>query len=123
VPAPDDALTERGRRLAAQVAALERAFAALVAATEGANTDDEHDPEGSTIAFERSQLSASLAAARAGLAEVEHALARVAEGTYGRCETCGGPIPAGRLEALPAATTCVACAGRHRPDRAGAGGT
>ena len=107
---PDVALTERHRRLTAQVASLERAFAALVEATEGANTDDEHDPEGSTIAFERSQLSASLAAARAGLADVELALARVAAGTYGRCETCGGPIPPGRLEALPAATTCVACA-------------
>ena len=117
---PEDALTERHRRLTAQVGSLERAFAALVEATEGANTDDEHDPEGSTIAFERSQLSASLAAARAGLADVEHALARVAEGTYGRCEACGGHIPAGRLEALPAATTCVGCAGRVR--RA-AGGT
>jgi RNA polymerase-binding transcription factor DksA len=120
VPTPEDALTERRRSLTAQVAALERSFAALVEATEGANTDDEHDPEGSTIAFERSQLSASLAAARAGLADVEHALARVSEGTYGRCETCGRPIPAGRLEALPAATTCVGCAERLRR---GAGGT
>ena len=117
---PDDALTERRRRLTAQVRSLERAFAALVEATECANTDDEHDPEGSTIAFERSQLSASLAAARAGLADVEHALTLVAAGTYGRCEACGGPIPAGRLEALPAATTCVGCAERLRR---GAGGT
>ena len=116
---PDDALTERHRRLTAQVVSLERAFDALVEATEGANTDDEHDPEGATIAFERSQLSASLAAARAGRADVEQALARVAEGTYGRCETCGGPIPPGRLEALPAVTTCVACAERlrRRPGR------
>ena len=123
MPAPEEALTERRRRLTAQVAALERAFAALVAATEGANTDDEHDPEGSTIAFERSQLAASLAAARAGLAEVDHALARVAEGAYGRCETCGGPIPAGRLEALPAATTCVGCSEQLTRLRRGAGGT
>ena len=112
MPSPQDALPARRRRLTAQVAALERAFAALVAATEGANTDDEHDPEGSTIAFERSQLCASLAAARAGLAEVEHALARVADGTYGRCEACGEPIAPGRLDALPSATTCVGCAGR-----------
>jgi len=112
VPSPEEALTARRRSLTAQVEALERAFAALVAATDGANTDDEHDPEGSTIAFERSQLSASLAAARAGLAEAERALARVAEGTYGRCETCGEPIAPGRLEALPSATTCVGCAER-----------
>lgn len=115
MPAPQDALSERQRSLTAQVAALERAFGALVEATEGANTDDEHDPEGSTIAFERSQLSASLEAARAGLADVESALARVAAGTYGRCETCGEPVPPERLEALPAATTCVGCAaGRGR---------
>ena len=119
MPAPEDALTERRRRLTAQVGALERAFAALVEATEGANTDDEHDPEGSTIAFERSQLSAALTAARAGLADVEQALARVAGGTYGRCSACGGPIPAGRLEALPVATTCLGCAERLR--RAGGG--
>jgi RNA polymerase-binding transcription factor DksA len=117
VPSPADALAARHRRLTAQVGALERAFAALVAATEGANTDDEHDPEGSTIAFERSQLAASLAAARAGLAEVDHAMARVAEGAYGRCETCGDSIPDGRLEALPSATTCVGCA-----ERRGSGG-
>ena len=55
---------------------------------------------------------------RAGrrLWEVEQALARVADGTYGYCLGCGARIPLERLRALPATATCVACIGRspHR---------
>ena len=43
------------------------------------------------------------------LAEVEAALARMADGTYGECSDCGMPIPAARLEAYPTARRCVAC--------------
>lgn len=39
---------------------------------------------------------------------VRHALTRLDEGSYGVCEVCGEPIPQGRLEARPWATTCVA---------------
>ena len=42
------------------------------------------------------------------LREIDATLARIADGTYGRCEVCGEPIAAGRLEARPAARTCVA---------------
>lgn len=42
-------------------------------------------------------------------AQYEHALARLADGTYGFCEGCGEPIPVERLEIFPSATTCVAC--------------
>jgi RNA polymerase-binding transcription factor DksA len=41
--------------------------------------------------------------------EIDRALSRIATGTYGRCEDCGGPIPIERLEALPATPLCVAC--------------
>ena len=44
-------------------------------------------------------------------AEVDRALAKVSEQSYGRCDDCGGPIAAERLEALPWATRCVACQG------------
>ncbi len=44
------------------------------------------------------------------LAKVEHALKRVADGTYGICESCEQAIPVARLEVLPYATTCVSCA-------------
>ena len=43
------------------------------------------------------------------LAEIEQALRRIAEGTYGRCESCGGKIPAKRLNALPCSTRCIDC--------------
>lgn len=46
------------------------------------------------------------------LDQVRHALARVDGGGYGVCEVCGEPIPEGRLEARPWATTCVAHSGR-----------
>ncbi|MCB8942204.1 MAG: TraR/DksA C4-type zinc finger protein [Ardenticatenaceae bacterium] len=43
------------------------------------------------------------------LAQIEAALERMEAGTYGRCESCGQQIPAGRLEILPYATLCVNC--------------
>lgn len=91
---------------------LERDHARIVAAVQGSNADDEHDPEGATIAFEREQLTALLIRAREARAEVDQALARLEQGTYGVCEGCAGSIAAGRLEALPAVRTCITCAGR-----------
>lgn len=46
------------------------------------------------------------------LAKVEHALERIEKGEYGICESCGKPIPVARLEVLPYATLCVACAAK-----------
>jgi DnaK suppressor protein len=46
---------------------------------------------------------------REQLAEVEHALHKVEEGTYGLCDICGQPIDPARLEALPQANLCVSC--------------
>ena len=47
------------------------------------------------------------------LHKVEHALAQIAAGTYGKCESCGNDIPVARLDALPYATLCVDCARRR----------
>jgi DnaK suppressor protein len=80
---------------------------AVTAARADANADDEHDPEGATIAFERSQADALRAAARTRLADIDAALERVAAGTYGRCVVCGTPIPEPRLQARPFAATCL----------------
>jgi DnaK suppressor protein len=97
-------------RAAEQVAALEAQFASLVAASEDSNADDEHDPEGATIGFERAQLTAVLEAARERLRELDAALERAGSDAYGVCERCGGPIGEERLAALPATRVCVACA-------------
>lgn len=90
-----------------RLAELARDMDGLVAATHGSNVDDEHDPEGQTIAYERSQLAAVTGQAREHLLEVDAALRRVADGTYGVCEVCGRAVPAARLEARPTARTCV----------------
>lgn len=83
---------------------------AVAAAREGANVDDEHDPEGSTIAYERSQLDAVRRSALERAADAESALARVADGTFGRCERCSARIGEARLEARPTARLCIDCA-------------
>lgn len=95
----------------ARLAALEREHTDMVEASGSANADDEHDPEGATIAFEREQLAAFLDQAREQLRQLDAAGRRLDDGTYGRCERCGQPISAGRLSARPTATTCIDCAG------------
>ena len=105
-----DPLAVERAAVLAQIAALTREFDGVVAASRSSNADDEHDPEGATIAFERQQVAALLEAARRRLADVDAALARRAAGDYGVCEGCGGSIPAERLAARPSARTCVACA-------------
>lgn len=93
--------------------ALRAERARVLAASEGSNADDEHDPEGATIAFEREQLTALLAAAERAEADADLALRRLDEGLWGRCESCGGPVAPQRLEARPLARTCIGCATRH----------
>ena len=85
---------------------------ALMAASRDSNADDEHDPEGPTIAYERSQLSTLLDQARRHLEEVEAAVSRVGSGAYGSCGVCGETIAPARLEARPSASTCLRHAGR-----------
>lgn len=97
-----------------RVAALEREFAGLAEAAGAAGTDDEHDPEGATLAFERQHAAALLEAAREQLAAIDAALRRLAAGRYGVCERCGRPISQDRLAARPAALTCIDCAARPR---------
>lgn len=103
-------LAAERRRTANRLASLRGDFDSVVAASRDTNADDEHDPEGATIAFERSQVDALVHQAVSHLAEVDAALARLDAGTYGTCEVCGQPIPAGRLEVRPMARTCVGCA-------------
>jgi DnaK suppressor protein len=95
-----------------RVADLDAAIDALVRATDGANSDDEHDPEGATIAFERAQAQALRGVTQAHLDQIAGALARLADGSYGRCVVCGGEVGAARLEARPAAATCLTCAAK-----------
>jgi RNA polymerase-binding transcription factor DksA len=109
---PDPAARLRAGRddVVRRLAALRGDFGGMVEASRDSNADDEHDPEGHTIAFERSQLDTLIRQGETRLAEVDAALARLAGGSYGTCVVCGAPIPAERLEARPSAATCVGCA-------------
>ncbi len=90
---------------------LATSFEDIVSAAKDSNLDDEHDPEGSTIAVDRALVSSLGRSTTDRVAQIDAALARLDAGTYGRCLACGGPITPGRLEARPAATLCITCAG------------
>jgi RNA polymerase-binding transcription factor DksA len=92
------------------LARLRQNFEEMVQASGDSNADDEHDPEGSTIAFERSQLRSSIHRAECRLHEIQDAQTRVTVGRYGLCESCGEPVAEARIEALPLTRTCIRCA-------------
>ncbi len=97
-------VAERARR---DRTSLTGDFDAIVDASAQSNADDEHDPEGATIAFERAQVSALINRARAAESELARALTRWETGTYGCCKICGAPIGYERLLARPATTRCI----------------
>jgi RNA polymerase-binding transcription factor DksA len=68
---------------------------------------DQHQADMGTETFEREKDLSILEQVEAELADVEHALRRLDEGTYGTCEVCGKVIPEERLEAMPAARLCL----------------
>ena len=105
-----DLLEAQRRQALRRLASLTGDFHEVVAASRDSNADDEHDPEGATIAFERSQVMSLVQQVEKQLAEIEAAFDRLAAGTYGVCEHCAQPIPAARLQARPAARTCITCA-------------
>jgi DnaK suppressor protein len=114
VPDPADAraaLAAARERAMARLASLQREFVGIAEAAQGA--DDEHDPEGATLAFERQHVAALVQAAREHVADIDAALSRLADGSYGTCQTCGQPIGAERLAARPAARTCIGCTRRR----------
>jgi len=70
---------------------------------------DDHPADIATETFEREKDRALRENARETIERVEAALQKMENGTYGLCDICGQPIPAGRLDAVPYATLCVKC--------------
>ena len=68
---------------------------------------DQHQADLGTETFDRERDLSILRQVESELADVEHALRRLDDGTYGTCESCGKPIPDERLDAMPAARFCV----------------
>lgn len=92
-------LTAERDHLAAQIDALEP----------GRNDSlvDDNFADSGQVAAEQGENQALAAQLRNDLADVEHALTKLDDGTYGRCETCDEAISPPRLEAMPAARFCI----------------
>lgn len=112
---PVDGLRAERAAVVDRLATMEADLRALFDASADSNADDEHDPEGQTIAFERSQLTSLIQRAEQHLSEIDEALRRVEARTWGRCEVCGEEIPPARLAARPTARACVEHAASLRP--------
>jgi DnaK suppressor protein len=107
VPSPEQVLDAREREILAQLADIEDASRRQTAGGIGFG---KRVGDGTNIAVERMTEVAAHTALQRELDQIRRARAALAAGTYGTCETCGGQIAAGRLEARPASTRCVSCA-------------
>jgi DnaK suppressor protein len=104
------------RRLQSLVDSLTANFDDLAEAADASPPDDEHDPEGHTIAFERSQLTGRRNEYLQTIEELTIAESRLNDAEFALCENCGKPIPHERRLAVPSTTRCVECARYgHRP--------
>ena len=68
--------------------------------------------DGTTEAVERLATTATARSIAASIKDIDRALVKIDDGTYGVCDSCGDPIGEARLEALPAASSCVTCASK-----------
>lgn len=75
---------------------------------------DEGFADSGQVTAERGEVEALAGTLRDTLQEIDTALTKLEQGTYGQCETCGGPIADARLEAMPAARQCISCASKRR---------
>jgi RNA polymerase-binding transcription factor DksA len=94
----------------ARLVALRRELDEIIESGSLTNTDDEHDPDGTTIAYERARTAALLARAGEDRDELRRSLVRLDAGDYGICGSCGRFIGLERLLARPAAEQCIDCA-------------
>ena len=75
---------------------------------------DEGFADSGQVTAERGEVDALVGSLRETLQEIDDALAKMDDGSYGRCESCGGEISDARLEAKPAARYCIDCASKRR---------
>lgn len=105
-----DLLGEERRKILAGLSATNEDLAEMRERRDVADVDfSEEGGEGASTASERSHIETLRAQLLTRLQAVDDAVGRLDAGTYGVCESCGGPIGEPRLEAVPDATLCVAC--------------
>jgi DnaK suppressor protein len=91
-------LADERDRLNAQIVALEPG---------GGSSFDDNFADSGQVAAEQGENKVLASQLRSELDEVERALAKLDDGTYGQCEVCGQPIAEARLEAMPATRYCI----------------
>jgi DnaK suppressor protein len=102
-------LEEERVRLTAELEEMELASAENQSEVSGENNYRDHMADQGSATFAR-EMDVTLAdSLRTTLGDLERALERMAEGSYGTCTRCGADIPRSRLEAVPAAELCIAC--------------
>ena len=106
-----DQLGAEAAELRADIGKAESDIADRLSDSVGNAGDDQADVGAKT--FEREHELALAHNSRELLAQTERALARIAAGTYGICESCGEPIGKAPLQAFPRATLCVTCKQRE----------
>jgi DnaK suppressor protein len=105
-----DALLDERATYTRQAETLQAEADMLMAEREPGDVQfDEESGEGDTLAVERERDLALSAQAQAAIEEIDLALAKIKDGTYGVCEQCHNTIPKERLRALPYAALCVQC--------------
>jgi len=111
---PSDATTANLRaQLEEEATELRRRLAELGFGDDGGLEYDGNFADSSQVTAERGEAEALATTLQDTLDDVEHALAKFEDGTYGVCEGCGKPIPEPRIEAMPAARLCIDCASKR----------
>ncbi len=104
-------LEDEASGLRQDISTAESEIAARLGDAVGDAGDDSADAGAKT--FQREHELALTENARELLSQAERVLAKIKDGTYGVCESCGQPIGKARLQAFPRATLCVACKQRE----------
>jgi RNA polymerase-binding transcription factor DksA len=105
--------TAAGQR-AVLTAERERVTGELAAMGVDRGSYDDGFADSGQVTAERGEVDALVGSLRDTLSDIDVALAKIDDGTYGLCEQCGGAIGSARLEAMPAARLCIACASARR---------
>ncbi|MRS12490.1 MAG: TraR/DksA family transcriptional regulator [Actinobacteria bacterium] len=107
------ALEAERERLVAEIEEYEREGQETLSDVSGENNYRDHMADQGSATFARELDMTLEGQARESLAQIDRALTRIDEGTYGTCARCGAAIPRERLEAVPEAELCVSCKERE----------
>lgn len=111
-------LVERKEQLARELEASREAAPSGVTESNEPSYGNHLADQGTTTYQQEENLAIETHLARQ-IESIEETIARIENGTYGRCEDCGGPIGEERLQVLPTATLCISCQARREGRRGG----